>query len=128
MRHRLPDADDSDGLLMRCEWPCLELGCKCLACGYELRRDYATPPHRTCGPPNQKPRFEGGLGDLAAEFFKSLGITEERYKAVKGKLHLDPNCNCPERQQRLNEFGEQLGGTWAAKRFAEWLSEKRAVT
>ena len=43
---------------------------------------------------NSSPAAKPGLGDLAEQFFRSLGITEERYKAVKVALHLDPKCNC----------------------------------
>ena len=34
---------------MRCEWPTLTEGTKCPACGYTLKRDYDSPPVRTCG-------------------------------------------------------------------------------
>jgi hypothetical protein len=62
-----------------------------------------------------------GLGDLAEDFFKSLGITEERYQAVKVALHLDPKCNCADRKRWLNEVGAQLGVDGVVMKMARWM-------
>jgi hypothetical protein len=66
-----------------------------------------------------------GLGDLAEAFFKSLGVTEERYKAVKVKLHLDPNCNCADRKKWLNEVGAQLGVDGVVMKMAKWMDRPK---
>ena len=67
----------------------------------------------------------GGLGDLAGEFFATLGVTEERYKAAKLALHLDPNCGCSGRRAWLNAMGEKLGVNGAAGRVAGWLKRRK---
>ena len=61
------------------------------------------------------------MGDLAEAFFKSLGVTEERYRAVKVKLHLDPKCNCADRRRWLNEVGATLGVDGVVVRLARWM-------
>ena len=66
-----------------------------------------------------------GLGDLAEAFFKSLGITEERYKAVKVKLHLDPHCNCADRKKWLNEMGAKLGVDGVVVKMAKWMDRRK---
>ena len=66
-----------------------------------------------------------GLGDLAEAFFKSLGVTEDRYKAVKAKLHLDPHCNCADRKRWLNEVGAQLGVDGVVVRMAKWMDRRK---
>lgn len=64
---------------------------------------------------------EVGLGDLAAGFFASLGITEERYRSAKATLHLDPHCGCADRRQWLNDVGRQLGVDGVIVKMARWL-------
>ena len=66
-----------------------------------------------------------GLGDLAGEFFASLGITEERYKAVKVALYLDPNCNCADRKKWLNEMGQKLGVDGVVLKMAKWMDRRK---
>jgi hypothetical protein len=66
-----------------------------------------------------------GLGDLAEAFFKSLGITEERYQAVKVALHLDPKCNCADRKRWLNEVGAQLGVSSVVVKMAQWMDRRK---
>jgi hypothetical protein len=75
----------------------------------ETNSDVSTPP---------------GLGDLAAQFFASLGVTEERYRSVKVKLHLDPNCNCADRRRWLNEMGAKLGMDGVVLKLARWMDAK----
>lgn len=66
-----------------------------------------------------------GLGDLAEAFFKSLGVTEERYRAVKVKLHLDPKCKCADRRRWLNEVGAKLGVDGVVVKLARWMDRGR---
>ena len=66
-----------------------------------------------------------GLGELAGEFFASLGITEERYKAVKVKLHLDPTCGCADRRRWLNEMGARLGVDGVIVKMARWMDLRK---
>mgnify|MGYP007100071713 CR=1 FL=1 len=83
--------------------------------------------HRACPAKKQgQPIPKGpGLGDLTRQFFESMGITEERYKAVKEAVHLDPSCRCNARQEWLNAVGEQLGLSEAAAKFAHWFTSRR---
>jgi hypothetical protein len=62
-----------------------------------------------------------GLGDLAEGFFASLGVTEDRYRAVKVALHLDPKCNCADRRRWLNEVGAELGVDGVVMKMARWM-------
>ncbi|MGD9633662.1 MAG: hypothetical protein AB7G28_04560 [Pirellulales bacterium] len=66
-----------------------------------------------------------GLGDLAEAFFKSLGVTEQRYREVKVKLHLDPKCNCADRRRWLNEVGAKLGVDGVVVKLARWMDRGR---
>lgn len=56
-------------------------------CGY---RQLAVPP---------------GLGDRVAAVLARVGITEQRYRAAKRAIGLRGDCNCKQRQRRLNELG-----------------------
>jgi hypothetical protein len=78
-------------------------------------------------PPREAPPDPAhrGLGDLAEDFFKSMGITEERYRAVKVKLHLDPKCNCADRKRWLNEVGAKLGVDGVVAKMAHWMDRQR---
>lgn len=66
-----------------------------------------------------------GLGDLAAQFFASLGITEDRYQAVKVAWHLDPKCKCADRRRWLNEMGAELGVDGVVVKLAQWLDRRK---
>lgn len=68
---------------------------------------------------------DAGLGDVAEAFFKSLGITEERYQAVKVALHLDPKCNCADRKRWLNEVGAALGVNGVVVKMAQWMDRRK---
>jgi hypothetical protein len=74
--------------------------------------------------PQIAPQPAPGLGDLAGDFFASLGITEERYKSVKVMLHLDPSCGCADRRKWLNEVGRQLGVDGVIVKFARWIDRR----
>jgi hypothetical protein len=66
-----------------------------------------------------------GLGDLAGAFFESLGVTEDRYRAVKVALHLDPKCNCADRRRWLNEVGAELGVDGVVMKMARWMDRHK---
>ena len=51
-----------------------------------------------------------GWGDKVTTALKAIGITEERYKAVKEKFGLPPNCNCAGRREWLNKVGRWWNG------------------
>ena len=67
-----------------------------------------------------------GFGDLAGEFFASLGVTEDRYKAVKIAFHLDPTCGCADRKKWLNELGNKLGVDGVVIKMAQWMDRRNA--
>ena len=67
-----------------------------------------------------------GLGDLAGDFFASLGISEERYKAAKVAMFLDPKCGCADRRKWLNELGAQLGVDHVVAKMARWMDRSRS--
>jgi hypothetical protein len=71
------------------------------------------------------PPTKPGLGDLAEAFFTSLGITEERYRAVKVALELDPTCGCAERKKWLNAMGAKLGVNSVVAKMAAWMDRGR---
>ncbi len=71
--------------------------------------------------PQAAPEPKPGLGDLAGEFFVSLGISEDRYKAAKAVIYLDPTCGCADRRKWLNELGEQLGVDGIIVKMARWI-------
>jgi len=45
-----------------------------------------------------------GLGDKVAAVLHKVGVTPQRYVAVKGALGLQKKCRCPERQEKLNNL------------------------
>jgi hypothetical protein len=65
-----------------------------------------------------------GLGDLAARFFASVGVSEARYKAAKVAWHLDPKCKCADRRRWLNDMGRQLGVDGVVVKLAKWMDGK----
>jgi hypothetical protein len=65
-----------------------------------------------------------GLGDLAGAFFASVGVTEERYRATKAALGLDPKCNCDARKKWLNEMGRRLGVDGVVVKMAGWMDRR----
>jgi hypothetical protein len=73
------------------------------------------------------PTTKRGLGDLAGDFFAAMGVTEERYEAVKVVLHLDPKCNCADRKKWLNEMGAKLGVDGVVVKMAKWLDRRKGT-
>lgn len=47
-------------------------------------------------------------GDDLEQALTNLGITKERYIALKEALHLAPSCNCDARKQWLNDQSHKL--------------------
>jgi hypothetical protein len=91
-----------------CEWDCLSSGCPCVRCGYTLRRDYEKPPIWSC---NHSPRSEKpGAGDKLESALAALGITPERYVAVKELFGLPPTCGCAKRKAWLNSVSDWWRG------------------
>lgn len=83
---------------MKCEFKELKKGEKCLHCGRPLAMDFPAPYYRLCK--------EEQLGDWTERMLKSVGITKKRYKAIKKRLGLSPDCKCNERQLLLNYLSE----------------------
>lgn len=69
-------------------------GWKCERCG----RWYAT--HQEC--------CQWLAGDDLEHALNTLGITKERWMAIRERLHLDPKCNCQARQEWLNKTSVEL--------------------
>jgi len=65
-------------------------------------------------------RLRRDLGDVMADFFESLGITKDRYKAAKAAMRLKATCGCDARRQWLNDLGESLGIIGTAAKLAAW--------
>jgi hypothetical protein len=82
-------------------------------------------PKQTSGESENVAALPTGLGDLAEAFFKSVGITEQRYRSVKVTLHLDPKCNCADRKKWLNEMGKRLGVDSVVMKMAQWMDRRR---
>lgn len=49
------------------------------------------------------------LGDRLEEVLGGVGITKERWIAIKVKFGGPPTCGCNARQEWLNKFGEEAG-------------------
>jgi len=47
-----------------------------------------------------------GWGDKVEKQLKALGITPEKYVAIKEKFGLPPTCNCGGRKKWLNKVGK----------------------
>ena len=50
------------------------------------------------------------LGDITETALKSIGITEDRYKAAKELFGLQPTCNCQKRKDWLNKVSDWWAG------------------
>jgi len=66
-----------------------------------------------------------GLGDLTAKFFETFGVTEERYRAAKSAIGLEPTCSCDSLKKWLNALGVSVGVNDAANKLAAWLKTKK---
>lgn len=83
--------------------------CKCVHCGkvWPSARDRCDNVYAACT--NTEPRPANQLGDRIEHWLTSHGITEEKYKEVKGRFGLPEDCNCAERKAWFNKVGEYLG-------------------
>ena len=52
---------------------------------------------------------QSGFGDDLAQYLKELGIDESRYKEIKEKFGLPPECWCAGRRAWFNKVGKFLG-------------------
>jgi hypothetical protein len=95
---------------MNCQWPNLKQGAVCVrpGCGTTLRRDYDQPPNCQC-------RGQQLAGDWIESRLKAVGITQEWYKAAKAELGLPPDCHCPQRIAKLNEWTRKAIDWWKGK-------------
>lgn len=73
----------------------------CLTCGVTAPDTQDAPPTRECRVGSRTP----GLGDMVAAGLAAVGVTKERVSAALGRP-----CNCPQRQQQLNEIGKKYLG------------------
>ena len=75
----------------------------CPVCDVTIRMpSNGFPVHCICGLTQY--RNPPGLGDRTAAILAKVGMTEEKYLAIKRRLGLKGKCNCPERQQALNRI------------------------
>ena len=104
---------------MLCQFELLGSVMVCAICGKsEEISDTTIPPskyYRNCsvsgipsGSVNHPP--SAGLGDLAEHLLASLGVTKEKYLAVKQACGLPPTCNCDARKEWLNRVSDWLRG------------------
>jgi hypothetical protein len=50
-----------------------------------------------------------GLGDYTEQMLSTIGVTKDRYAAVKEAFGLAPTCDCEVRKAWLNKVGAWLG-------------------
>jgi len=51
-----------------------------------------------------------GLGDWTEQLLKSVGVTQDRYKAAKEFAGLAPTCSCDKRKEWLNKVSDWWRG------------------
>lgn len=98
--------------MIECEWgPPIDGVIACSVCGKRMR--YCGPDVKhtaNCGDvAAHAPR--PGLGDRTEAALKRVGITTDRYKALKKRLGLQPRCGCAARKAWLNRVAAWLQGT-----------------
>ena len=96
---------------MNCEWTPAGERFRCVHCGETRRvktlRDCAAQKREA---PAKRSVSTGGLGDFTERMLKTIGVTEDRYKAVKELFGLSPTCNCEKRKEWLNEVSRWWAG------------------
>lgn len=92
---------------INCEWESLTKGSPCVRCGYRLKRHYHRPPAIVC---EARPIMPPRLGDYTERLLKSVGVTEDRYKAAKELFGLAPTCGCEARKLYLNKISDWWRG------------------
>jgi len=50
------------------------------------------------------------LGDITEKALKSIGVTQDRYKAAKEIFGMSPTCNCDKRKEWLNRVSDWWNG------------------
>jgi len=70
------------------------------ACGNWMYSDGTGKYYAVC---KAKARKSKQLGDRTEQLLKSIGITEDKYKAVKKMFGLAPTCGCSKRKEWLNK-------------------------
>ena len=55
---------------------------------------------------SKEPSNRQGLGDLTERLLKSVGITEDKWVAVKERFGYAPTCACKKRKEWLNEVSK----------------------
>ncbi len=75
----------------------------CVSCGRETAPT-ASPADRVFAKCRRQRR---GLGDWVAWLLSLVGITKQRANAVARAIGRE-SCGCAERQERLNELGDNL--------------------
>lgn len=80
----------------------------CEKCGKSanIPADAAGNVRCSCGNSVISSRQQSGLGDYTESLLKSIGVTQDRYKAAKELFGLAPTCNCDKRKAWLNRVGE----------------------
>jgi hypothetical protein len=71
---------------------------------HHLHGSLRTPDRTACWDHVVRQVCPPGLGDIVAGGLSAVGITKERVSKLLGKP-----CDCPKRQQQLNELGRRLG-------------------
>lgn len=128
-----------------CKFTGHKKGDRCEVCGWVLPWDVPRPPKRACnsnGPPpppltpeqvaDAEANRERYFGDYTKKLLESTtlfglfpdGITPDVVKAIKEKHGWPPTCQCPERQEWLNNV-DKTARSWARKGIA-WLKKKFA--
>ena len=89
-------------------------GSRCTKCGKELN----FPPEGVnswCRAQGNQTVFAArenaaALGDITEAALRSIGITEDRYKAAKELFGMSPTCNCQKRKDWLNKVSNWWAG------------------
>lgn len=106
---------------MECEFKEISPGvwqCQRIRCGIRVRS--VQVPRANC-------RATVHFGDTLEQALESIGVTQDRWKALKSQMGLPPSCNCDARKQWLNMAGEalQIQGEKLGKILSWWYSRPR---
>lgn len=80
----------------------------CPVCGIKANVSSTTPRIFCCCGYRQLNGVTPGLGDRVAAILHRVGITPERYAAMKAAVGLKRKCDCDKRQEALNSLGRLL--------------------
>ena len=59
---------------------------------------------------SKDPNTRQGLGDLTERLLKSVGVTQDRWAAVKERFGYAPTCACEARKEWLNQVSKSFLG------------------